>query len=332
MLAAKGMVDARPKRGTVVRGRESWSLLDADMLRWQFESRTDTASCSQPRRGAHASSKPAAARLAAVRGTDDDLAALVTALQAMEEPAGGPRRRRRRPRLPPRPAAGDPQRAAAAHGGGDRDRRWQPRRARAQREGVENRAPSHRAVLDAVEGGDPDGGASRHGGAARAGGPGRSLVCHGWSEGGQRVKIVAHRDVPRPAALAVLPHRDRRGHRRLGRAGRRGPRRDRPRRRRGAGRVPHRPDPLRIEDHWQVLTKGGFYRGGPVLSSAVAGIDQALWDIAGKALRRARCTRCSAARCATRSGSTPGSAATSPAELARGHARRRSRRASPRSR
>jgi galactonate dehydratase len=42
-------------------------------------------------------------------------------------------------------------------------------------------------------------------------------------------------------------------------------------------------DPLRIEDHWQVLSKGGFYRGGPVLSSAVAGIDQALWDIAGKA-------------------------------------------------
>jgi galactonate dehydratase len=41
-------------------------------------------------------------------------------------------------------------------------------------------------------------------------------------------------------------------------------------------------DPLRIEDHWQVLTKGGFYRGGPVLSSAVAGLDQALWDIAGK--------------------------------------------------
>lgn len=42
-------------------------------------------------------------------------------------------------------------------------------------------------------------------------------------------------------------------------------------------------DPLRIEHHWQVLTKGGFYRGGPILSSAVAGIDQALWDIAGKA-------------------------------------------------
>lgn len=42
-------------------------------------------------------------------------------------------------------------------------------------------------------------------------------------------------------------------------------------------------DPARIEEHWQVLAKGGFYRGGPVLMSALAGIDQALWDIAGKA-------------------------------------------------
>ncbi|MFJ9853980.1 galactonate dehydratase [Streptomyces sp. NPDC101150] len=41
-------------------------------------------------------------------------------------------------------------------------------------------------------------------------------------------------------------------------------------------------DASRIEDHWQVMTKGGFYRGGPVLSSAVAGLDQALWDIKGK--------------------------------------------------
>ncbi|WP_433428790.1 galactonate dehydratase [Nonomuraea sp. CA-141351] len=41
-------------------------------------------------------------------------------------------------------------------------------------------------------------------------------------------------------------------------------------------------DPLGIEKHWQVLAKGGFYRGGPVLSSALAGIDQALWDIKGR--------------------------------------------------
>ncbi|MFI7128119.1 galactonate dehydratase [Nonomuraea sp. NPDC050153] len=41
-------------------------------------------------------------------------------------------------------------------------------------------------------------------------------------------------------------------------------------------------DPLSVERHWQVLAKGGFYRGGPVLSSALAGIDQALWDIKGR--------------------------------------------------
>ncbi|GAA2799171.1 galactonate dehydratase [Kribbella solani] len=41
-------------------------------------------------------------------------------------------------------------------------------------------------------------------------------------------------------------------------------------------------DPLRTEEHWQVLAKGGFYRGGAVLSSALAGIDQALWDIKGR--------------------------------------------------
>ncbi|ELZ95895.1 mandelate racemase/muconate lactonizing family protein / galactonate dehydratase [Haloferax mucosum ATCC BAA-1512] len=41
-------------------------------------------------------------------------------------------------------------------------------------------------------------------------------------------------------------------------------------------------DPLRIEDHWQALYRSGFYRGGPILMSAIAGINQALWDIKGK--------------------------------------------------
>lgn len=40
----------------------------------------------------------------------------------------------------------------------------------------------------------------------------------------------------------------------------------------------------RIEDIWQMLYRGGFYRGGPVLTSAISGIEQALWDIKGKAL------------------------------------------------
>jgi galactonate dehydratase len=43
-------------------------------------------------------------------------------------------------------------------------------------------------------------------------------------------------------------------------------------------------DPRQIEDHWTVLYRSGFYRGGGIHMSALAGIDQALWDIKGKAL------------------------------------------------
>lgn len=43
-------------------------------------------------------------------------------------------------------------------------------------------------------------------------------------------------------------------------------------------------DPFLIEDHWNVMYRGGFYRGGAIHMSAIAGIDQALWDIKGKAL------------------------------------------------
>lgn len=41
-------------------------------------------------------------------------------------------------------------------------------------------------------------------------------------------------------------------------------------------------EPDRIEDIWQALYRGRFYRGGPIFMSAIAGIDQALWDIKGK--------------------------------------------------
>lgn len=43
-------------------------------------------------------------------------------------------------------------------------------------------------------------------------------------------------------------------------------------------------DANRIEDIFQVLYRAGFYRGGPVLMSAIAGIEQALWDLKGKRL------------------------------------------------
>jgi galactonate dehydratase len=42
-------------------------------------------------------------------------------------------------------------------------------------------------------------------------------------------------------------------------------------------------DPLAVEHHWQALYRHGFWRGGVVLSSALAGLDQALWDLRGKA-------------------------------------------------
>ena len=43
-------------------------------------------------------------------------------------------------------------------------------------------------------------------------------------------------------------------------------------------------DPRRITHHWQAMYRGGFYRGGPSLVSAISGIEQAMWDILGKSL------------------------------------------------
>jgi DNA-binding FadR family transcriptional regulator len=91
VLAAKGMVDARQKRGTFVRPRADWHLLDADVLQWQFEAAEgEAAGAGNPLlrdlgevRGIV---EPAAARLAAERRTADDLAALADALDAMDAP------------------------------------------------------------------------------------------------------------------------------------------------------------------------------------------------------------------------------------------------------
>jgi len=43
-------------------------------------------------------------------------------------------------------------------------------------------------------------------------------------------------------------------------------------------------DPRAVTHHWQAIYRHAFYRGGPILTSALSGIDQALWDIKGKAL------------------------------------------------
>jgi galactonate dehydratase len=43
-------------------------------------------------------------------------------------------------------------------------------------------------------------------------------------------------------------------------------------------------DPRPITQHWQAIYRHGFYRGGPILTAVLSGIDMALWDIKGKAL------------------------------------------------
>lgn len=83
VLAAKGLVDSRQKRGTFIRAREEWNLLDADILRWQFDG-SDRPTLLDHLAEVRAIVEPAGARLAAFRRTDEDLAALETALEAME--------------------------------------------------------------------------------------------------------------------------------------------------------------------------------------------------------------------------------------------------------
>lgn len=89
VLAAKGLVDARQNRGTFVRSRSDWNLLDADVIRWRFADRTDDSFLDDLHevRGVI---EPAAARLAAERRTDEDLAALEEALDAMSQADGDP--------------------------------------------------------------------------------------------------------------------------------------------------------------------------------------------------------------------------------------------------
>lgn len=81
VLAAKGLVDARQKRGTVVQARAAWSLLDADLLRWQG-GQPDAAFFANLAE-VRAIVEPAGARLAAERRTEADLADLRAALDRM---------------------------------------------------------------------------------------------------------------------------------------------------------------------------------------------------------------------------------------------------------
>ncbi|MVU78251.1 FCD domain-containing protein [Nocardia sp. ET3-3] len=82
VLTAKGLVAAKQKRGTVVRPREQWNLLDADVLRWQLGAGVTDGFYTELR-ALRRAIEPASAALAAEHRTDEDLAALDAALAAM---------------------------------------------------------------------------------------------------------------------------------------------------------------------------------------------------------------------------------------------------------
>jgi DNA-binding FadR family transcriptional regulator len=87
VLSAKGLVGARPRRGTFVAPRQQWALLDPDVLRWRFADRVDGVFLDELGE-VRLTVEPAAARLAATRRTDRDLAGLEDSLAAMRSAAG----------------------------------------------------------------------------------------------------------------------------------------------------------------------------------------------------------------------------------------------------
>jgi DNA-binding FadR family transcriptional regulator len=82
VLASKGLIESRQKRGTTIRPRADWNLLDSDLLRWQGSS-APTDRFLEDLAEVRAIVEPAGARLAAARRTDSDLAAIRQALDAM---------------------------------------------------------------------------------------------------------------------------------------------------------------------------------------------------------------------------------------------------------
>lgn len=87
VLSAKGLVDARPKRGTIVRQRSHWNLLDPDIVAWQFEGEPDS-SFIRHLNEVRQIFEPSCARLAAERATEDDVGAIQAALDMMRADHG----------------------------------------------------------------------------------------------------------------------------------------------------------------------------------------------------------------------------------------------------
>jgi DNA-binding FadR family transcriptional regulator len=89
VLVAKGLVDARPKAGTFVLGRDRWNLLDADLMAWRIALGLDVRLMRELAE-VRAMVEPAAARLAAGRATGPEVDAIAAAFARMEAGAAGP--------------------------------------------------------------------------------------------------------------------------------------------------------------------------------------------------------------------------------------------------
>jgi len=83
VLAAKGLVETRPKTGTRVRPRDEWDLLDPDVLRWRYEAGPDEQ-LLRDLTEVRFIIEPAAAALAARRATADEVAAILEWYRKME--------------------------------------------------------------------------------------------------------------------------------------------------------------------------------------------------------------------------------------------------------
>ncbi|HEY7512088.1 MAG TPA: FCD domain-containing protein, partial [Vicinamibacteria bacterium] len=88
VLAAKGLVESRPKTGTRVRPRQSWNLLDPDVLAWQREG-APPAPFLRKLTEVRLIVEPAAAELAAQRATAKEVSGLEAAFRAMEAALDG---------------------------------------------------------------------------------------------------------------------------------------------------------------------------------------------------------------------------------------------------
>ncbi len=294
-LVAKGMLEVSRRVGTVVLEQARWNLFDPQVIAWRAESAESDPTMARDLMELRRIVEPAAVRLAAERASESERRALRAAYMAMVRAVAG---------------KGDYVEAdlafhttiLSACGNqyvrqmqealvGDVEGQLRDRVAEARRAGTV--AADARGGVRGHRDGRRRGGRARgdHADRARRGRPARAVEgtprCpRSQARGGPRrgMKITAlttYRVAPRWMFLKVETDEGISG---WGEPVLEGRAETVETAVRELGATLIGQDPRRINDHWQSMDRGHFYRGGAILMSAIAGIDQALWDIKGKAL------------------------------------------------